>query len=135
MFQGGKQNGDRGDERGYRPFDCPESDVKQAEEQPVDHHGHRRGGDDKRAGNPIPISVSCSDLPPNLDSPTNPKRFNSSSSVLTAPSLQAAAALRSPINATSTINAVLLRLTRTSLPCQSLRVPEQLVIHPHALDH
>ena len=32
MFEGGMQDGDRGDEGGYRPFDCPESDMKQAEE-------------------------------------------------------------------------------------------------------
>jgi hypothetical protein len=44
MFEGGKQDGDRGDERGYRPLDCPERDMKEAEEWPVDHHG--RGDDD-----------------------------------------------------------------------------------------
>jgi hypothetical protein len=43
MFEGGKQDGDRGDEGGYRPLDCPERHMKEAEEQPVDHHGR---GDD-----------------------------------------------------------------------------------------
>jgi hypothetical protein len=36
MFEGGKEDGDRGDESGYRRVDYPESDMKEAA---VDHHG------------------------------------------------------------------------------------------------
>ena len=39
MLERGKEDGDRGNEGGYQPVYYPESDMKETEEQVVDHHG------------------------------------------------------------------------------------------------
>ena len=64
-----------GDERGYRPLDCPERDMKEAEEQPVDM-GRGTNDDYLTRGSPIAIFVSYSDLPPQSRFPNPKKRFN-----------------------------------------------------------